>query len=125
MKQYRVPAGYNFIQSIHRTYRQVQDPIGSMEESMRKYNGTYSVMLGMAKFIVTQDPAFIDYILRGNHRNYNKSPIQTKQLGRFLGNGLLTSNGDYWLKQRRLIQPGFHSERIHALYGIIQRTIDE
>jgi cytochrome P450 len=124
MKHYRIPEGYNFIQSIHRTYRQVKDPIGSMEESMQKYDGTYSVMLGMAKFIVTQDPALIDYILRGNHRNYNKSPIQTKQLGRFLGNGLLTSNGDYWLKQRRLIQPGFHYERIHALYGIIQRTID-
>jgi cytochrome P450 len=125
MKKYNVPPGYNFIQSIPRTYKQVKDPIGSMEESMRKYNGTYSVMLGTAKFIVTQDPAFIDYVLRGNHRNFEKSPIQTKQLGRFLGNGLLTSNGEYWLKQRRLIQPGFHSERIRALYDIIRRTVDD
>jgi cytochrome P450 len=122
--KHQVPAGYNFLQSIPRTIRQVRDPIGTMEESMRRFDGTYSVMLGSTKFIVTQDPAFIDYILRGNQRNYSKSPIQTKQLGRFLGNGLLTSNGEYWLRQRRLIQPGFHSERIHALYGIIQRTID-
>jgi cytochrome P450 len=124
MKPYRIPEGYNFFQSISRTIKQVRDPIGSMEESMRKYDGTYSVMLGSSKFIVTQDPAFIDYVLRGNHRNYHKSPIQTKQLGRFLGNGLLTSNGEYWLRQRRLIQPGFHTEKIQALYEIIQRTID-
>jgi cytochrome P450 len=124
MKKYNVPPGYNFIQSIPRTYKQVKDPIGSMEESMRRYAGTYSVMMGTGKFIVTQDPAFIDYVLRGNHRNFEKSPIQTKQLGRFLGNGLLTSTGEYWLKQRRLIQPGFHSERIRGLYDIIRRTVD-
>ena len=124
MKTQQIPEGYNFFQSISRTIKQVKDPIGSMEESMRKYDGTYSVMLGTSKFIVTQDPAFIDYVLRGNHRNYHKSPIQTKQLGRFLGNGLLTSNGEYWLRQRRLIQPGFHADKINALYDIIQRTID-
>lgn len=124
MKSNRIPPGYDFFESISRTIKQVKDPIGSMEESMARYNGTYSVMLGSTKFIVTQDPAFIDYVLRGNHRNYHKSPIQTKQLGRFLGNGLLTSNGEYWLRQRRLIQPGFHVEKIHALYDIIQRTVD-
>jgi cytochrome P450 len=124
MKRYRVPAGYNFLESIPRTIRQVSNPIGTMEESMRRFDGTYSVMLGTSKFINTQDPALIDYVLRGNHRNFDKSPIQTKQLGRFLGNGLLTSNGEYWLKQRRLIQPGFHTEKIHALYHIIERTVD-
>jgi cytochrome P450 len=124
MKRYRVPEGYNFLQSIPRTIRQVSNPIGTMEESMRRFGGTYSVMLGTTKFIATQDPALIDYVLRGNHRNFEKSPIQTKQLGRFLGNGLLTSNGEYWLKQRRLIQPGFHAEKILALYPIIEKTID-
>lgn len=74
--------------------------------------------------IATQDPGFIDYVLKTNHKNYYKSPILTEQLGRFLGKGLLTSNGEYWLKQRRLIQPGFHPEKIHALYGIIKRTVD-
>ncbi len=119
-----VPPGYNFLQSIPRTIKQVWDPIGSMEESMARHHGTYSVMLGSAKFIVTQDPRFIDHVLRGNHRNYQKSPIVTQQLGRFLGKGLLTSNGEYWLRQRRLIQPGFHAEKIHALYDIMERTID-
>ena len=42
-----------------------------------------------------------------------------------MGKGLLTANGHYWLKQRRLIQPGFHAEKIHSLYAIIKKTIDD
>ncbi|HEY0653160.1 MAG TPA: cytochrome P450 [Chryseosolibacter sp.] len=121
----KLPPGYNFLQSLWRTYKQVKDPIGTIEESMEKFHGTYSVNLGRMNLIATQDPAFIDYVLKGNHKNYYKSKILTEQLGRFIGNGLLTSNGDYWLKQRRLIQPGFHHEKIHALFSIIKRTVDD
>lgn len=96
-----------------------------MEESMARFDGTYAVNLGARRMIATQDPGFIDYVLRTNHKNYYKSPILTEQLGRFLGKGLLTSNGEYWLKQRRLIQPGFHTDKIRALYGIIKRTVDQ
>jgi cytochrome P450 len=96
-----------------------------MEESMKKFGGTYAVNLGATRMIATQDPLFIDYVLKTNHKNYYKSRILTEQLGRFLGHGLLTSNGEYWLKQRRLIQPGFHHEKIHALFGIMKRTVDD
>lgn len=125
MKKYSPPKGYTFLQSIVRTYKQVKNPIGTMEESMRKFNGTYAVNLGMTRMISTQDPGLIDHVLRINHKNYHKSPIQTEKLGRFLGKGLLTSNGDYWLKQRRLIQPGFHSSKLHALYAIIKKTVED
>jgi cytochrome P450 len=112
MKKYVLPAGYSFFASISRTLKQVKDPIGSMEESMKQ-------------FISTQDPALIEYVLKGNHRNYDKSEFQTKQLGRFLGKGLLTSNGEFWLRQRRLIQPGFHYEKIQALYSNMKGTVDD
>lgn len=96
-----------------------------MQESMQRFDGTYTVNLGSRRLIATQDPGFIDYVLRANHKNYHKSAIQTEELGRFLGKGLLTINGDYWLKQRRLIQPGFHIDKIHALYAIIKKTVDD
>lgn len=125
MENYSMPEGYNFLQSLWRTYKQVKDPIGTMEESMAQFNGTYSVNLGARRLIATQDPGFIDYVLKSNHKNYHKSAIQTEELGKFLGKGLLTSNGEYWLKQRRLIQPGFHIEKIYALYDIIKKTVDD
>jgi cytochrome P450 len=125
MSSHSLPDGYNFLQSLWRTYKQVKNPIGSMEESMKRFNGTYAVNLGTTRMIATQDPLFIDYILKTNHKNYYKSRILTEQLGRFLGHGLLTSNGEYWLKQRRLIQPGFHHDKLHSLFLIMKRTIDE
>jgi cytochrome P450 len=125
MKRYTLPDGYSLFESFLRTYKQVKDPIGAMEESMEKFQGTYAVNLGSRRLIATQDPGFIDYVLKTNHKNYFKSTILTEQLGRFLGKGLLTSNGEYWLKQRRLIQPGFHLEKIKALYGIIKKTTDD
>ncbi len=125
MKKYALPPGYTLLQSFVRTYKQVKDPVGSMQESMRKFDGTYSVNLGAKRLIATQDPGFIDYVLKTNHKNFYKSTILTEQLGRFLGKGLLTSNGEYWLKQRRLIQPGFHPDKIRALYGIIKKTVDQ
>jgi cytochrome P450 len=125
MKHYALPDGYSLFESFLRTYKQVKDPIGAMEESMQKFNGTYAVNLGSRRLVATQDPGFIDYVLKTNHKNYFKSAILTEQLGRFLGHGLLTSNGEYWLKQRRLIQPGFHLEKIKALYGIIKKTVDD
>jgi cytochrome P450 len=125
MKQYIFPKGYNLLTSVPRMFKQINDSIGTMEESMHRFNGTYAVHLGMKKYIITQDPGFIDHVMRGNHRNYHKSPFQTESLGKFLGKNLLTSNGEYWLRQRRLIQPGFHSDKIQGLYQIIGETADE
>jgi hypothetical protein len=51
--------------------------------------------LGNRKLILTQNPEFINYILKENHRNYNKSELTTKRGAKFLGKGLLFSNGDY------------------------------
>jgi cytochrome P450 len=124
MTKYKSPGGYSFLQSLSRTYKQVKNPIGTMEESMARFDGTYAINLGTLRMIVTQDAEFIEHVLKTNHRNYHKSTFQTDRLGRFLGKGLLTSNGDHWLKQRRLIQPGFHMDKIHALYSIMKKTTD-
>ncbi|MGC3945735.1 MAG: cytochrome P450 [Chryseolinea sp.] len=120
-----MPPGYSFFPSMVRTYKQAKNPIGTMQESMSRFNGTYTVNLGMMRIIATQNPGLIEHVLKSNHRNYQKSELQTEYLGKFLGKGLLTANGDYWLKQRRLIQPGFHTEKIHALYVTIKNTIDK
>jgi len=120
-----MPPGYSFFPSMVRTYKQANNPISTMQESMSRFNGTYTVNMGMMRIIATQNPGLIDHVLKSNHRNYQKSEIQTKYLGKFIGKGLLTANGDYWLKQRRLIQPGFHTEKIHALYANIKNTVDK
>lgn len=62
-------------------------------------------------------PDAIEYILSTNARNFIKSmSVRSNFFQRLIGNGLLTSEGDFWRRQRRLAQPAFHRQRI-STYG--------
>ena len=125
-KTYNLPDGYSLFQTALKTSRFLNDPVNFISKSMESFSGTYSAALGInRKLIITQNPGFINYVLKENHKNYNKSELATDRAVKFFGKGLLFSNGDYWLKQRRLIQPAFHREKLHGLYAIIIRSIDE
>lgn len=126
MAQYNYPPGYSIFDTYARALKVVKNPLETMMESVEIYGDSYSVADGIGgnRMILTQDPEFIDYVLRRNQKNYHKSRMVTEKLGRFIGNGLLTSNGAYWLRQRRLIQPGFHPQKVKELYTIMQATID-
>jgi cytochrome P450 len=102
--------------SLLNSVRFLRNPLEVISENLRQYGDTYTFHLGgIQKGMMTANPEIIQHILQKNHRNYRKSPIHFDKLARFLGNGLLTSDGEYWLRQRRLIQPGFHRTRLAAL----------
>src|SRR5258708_33100465 len=126
MEIYNFPNGYSFFDTYKRVIKVVNNPLESILESVIRFGDSYTVYSGLSKrMILTQDPEFIDYVLKKNHKNYYKSAMVSKKLARFIGHGLLTSNGPYWLQQRRLIQPGFHIQKIQALYTIMKKTIDD
>jgi cytochrome P450 len=66
----------------------------------------------------------IEKILVTEQRNFAKGERLRKTAHRILGNGLFTSDGDFWLRQRRLAQPAFHRQRI-ASYGDIMVNYTE
>ncbi|HEX3766978.1 MAG TPA: cytochrome P450 [Puia sp.] len=120
---YHFPPGNNRWQSLFTSLTFLKNPIGVISRNMEKFSGTYSAHLwGRGKIIITEDPDFIQYVLKDNHINYQKSELSTKTAARLFGNGLLFSNGQYWLKQRRLIQPGFHHNKIQDLFEIVIGT---
>ena len=125
-KKYNLPVGYSLFQTTLKSKEFLNNPIRFISKSMEAFSGTYSASLGInRRLIITQSPDFINYILKENHRNYNKSELATERAVKFFGKGLLFSNGDYWLRQRRLIQPAFHREKLQGLYSIIIKSIDD
>jgi len=101
-----------------------KNPIPFHRKFFDKYGDTFSVRLGRKRYLMlSRDKDFAQYILQKNHKNYYKSKIQTKYLSKYLGHGLLTINGEFWLKQRRLIQPAFHKQKMASLVGLMQQTI--
>lgn len=70
-------------------------------------------------------PEDIEYILSTNAKNFIKPmTLRSNFFSRLLGNGLLTSEGEFWRRQRRLAQPAFHRQRISA-YGDVMVEFTE
>ena len=125
-KKFNLPVGYSLLQTTIKSKEFLNNPVKFITKSMEAFSGTYSASLGInTKLILTQNSDFINYILVENQRNYNKSELATERAVEFFGKGLLFSNGNYWLRQRRLIQPAFHREKLQGLYGIIIKSIDK
>jgi cytochrome P450 len=76
-----------------------------------RYGPIASAKVGRTRFFYVNDPAAIEDMLVTHGRSYMKGR-GTQRLERLLGMGLLTSNGATHLKQRRLVQPAFHRDRI-------------
>src|ERR1700749_1986337 len=80
---------------------------------------------GVKEAIVTTNPGVIQHVLKTNSENYHKSEIQTRRMGPFLGKGLLTTHGEVWRTQRRLIQKGFDRKQLEVLSSIMQDSLAE
>lgn len=102
-----------------------KNPIPYLNQGLSEFGDTYKMYLGgIVEGIITVNPAIIQHVLQKNHRNYKKSKLATETVAKYVGNGLLTSDGDYWLRQRRLIQPGFHKAKLAALVNTMNQETD-
>lgn len=103
----------------------LKNPLPFHHKNFEKHGDNFLVQVGPKSSVMfTRDAGFTKHMLQKNHRSYQKSSLQTRDLGKYIGNGLLTANGDYWLKQRRLIQPAFHKKKIEGLLQTILGAID-
>lgn len=85
---------------------------------------TFSIKIGKNKHVIlSRDNEVAQHILQKQQKNYQKSELQTKFVSKYLGHGLLTVNGDFWLRQRRLIQPAFHKQQMNQLVHNMQQTV--
>ena len=103
-----------------------RNPVQVLSGYTKNFGDTFRIYLGgLKEAIVTIDPAVIQHVLKTNSENYQKSEIQVKRMGHFLGKGLLTTHGEAWRTQRRLIQKGFDRTQLDALSSIMQDSLAE
>lgn len=101
-----------------------RNPVQVLSRYNEIFGDTFWIRLGgLKEAIVTIDPAVIQHVLKTNAENYQKSEIQVKRMGHFLGKGLLTTHGEAWRTQRRLIQTGFDRKQLDALSSIMQDSL--
>jgi cytochrome P450 len=84
----------------------------------------FKTVFGFSWYLIA-DPAGIERVLQTNQGNYRKAPIMTKALAMVIGNGLVISEGDFWRRQRRLMQPAFHRQRLAMLADTMSRSAQD
>jgi len=95
-----------------------KNPTAVFLDAANRYGEVSYFKIGPRHGFLVTNPADIRHVLQDNARNYRKSPLYDK-LRVLLGNGLLTSEGDFWLRQRRIAQPAFHRQRIAGLAEVM------
>jgi hypothetical protein len=81
----------------------------------REYGDLVPLRFFWKRILFVNHPDYIEQVLATNHRRVVKDLGQRADRA-LIGNGLFLSEGDCWLRQRRMMQPAFHRERI-AAYG--------
>jgi cytochrome P450 len=76
------------------------------------YGDVVSLQMAHWPALFLNHPEHFEHVLVDNHRNFIKHRFFFRHVTEIFGHGLLTNEGAPWLRQRRLMQPAFHRERI-------------
>jgi cytochrome P450 len=105
-----------------------RDMLGFFARCAHNYGDLVSVRLGPRKIHLAYHPDFVEQVLVTENRKFGKSYV-FELLRPMLGNGLVNSEGQFWLRQRRLIQPAFNKSNVNSYSGTIiantQRLLGE
>ena len=106
--------------------------LGGTDESLRlmrdcfsQFGDTYRVFAparGVYNYVINH-PDDVKRVMLSNHRNYTKGEGMDR-VKILLGNGIMTSEGDHWRRQRRMMQPSFH-RRVIDQFGRLIEEVNE
>ena len=96
----------------------MRDPLRFLRSTQERYGDVVGVALGPLKVTLLSHPDLVEDVLVTRSKLFQKDAFLQTTLRPVLGEGLLSSEGDFWRRQRRLAQPAFHRDRI-ASYGEI------
>ncbi|MEJ1222691.1 cytochrome P450 [Sediminicola sp. 1XM1-17] len=111
-------------QVLKNARRILKNPLPFHHENFEAHGDSFKVQLTTKETVLfTRNPGLIKHILQKQHKKFEKSPLQTVDLAKYIGHGILTSNGEHWRTHRRMVQPAFHKKKLQNLMGVIREAI--
>lgn len=105
------PPGPPFWEGLATSWRFAHDPFGLMRQWQRDYGDIVFLNAGIAHFYWLFHPDLARQVLVTQAKQFRRAGRQVEVLREWDGDGLVTSDGDFWLRQRRLVQPAFNPRR--------------
>jgi cytochrome P450 len=100
-----------------------RDRLGLFTRCAREFGDVARIRLGPRRIYLLSHPDAIESVVVRQAKSFNKH-FALRLTPLVLGQGLLTSEGDFWLRQRRLIQPVFSRARIHGYASDMVRAVE-
>jgi cytochrome P450 len=97
-------------------YHPNQDLLSWMQQNFERFGDIYRASVHGNAVYVINSPEYAEHVLLRNWENYPRAGPVIKRIALSLGNGLMSSNGAHWVKQRRMIQPAFTREAVAAQF---------
>src|SRR5579871_5215532 len=114
---HRYPPGpTDWLLGIPQILRLRADLLGHYHGLARAYGDAVHLRLGPYHYYLFFHPDQVREVLVAKAKQFVKLPSLRKILARLDGDGLVFSEGEFWLRQRRLVQPAFHARRLEG-YG--------
>ena len=105
--------------SGHSIREMVREPLNFFKNIVTQYGDIVCYRPAPEPAYLLNHPDYVRHVLVDNNRNYSKTTSSNLLFNKVVGEGLLTSEGETWRKQRRMMQPAFHHTRIEKLDGMI------
>ena len=115
------PSGHFLLGSLPAMRR---DPLKNFLAAFNEFGEVVRFRFGPMVGHLVSAPSGVNQVLAENNKNYGKQTRGFKNLRRVLGNGLLTSEGEFWKRQRRIAQPAFHRQRIAGFGAAMVRAAE-
>lgn len=93
------------------------DPYEYLKNIMLEQGDFVQLNFGPQPVYLVSHPDYLQRILRDNYQNYRKPDLLYSAGREVAGNGLVFSSGDFWLRQRRMIQPHLHRKQLEHLFA--------
>lgn len=115
MSELKRPPGPPGLPILGNTLQYGRDPLGLLTRCAREYGDIVRLRLGFGTFHVLNHPDLVERVLRELADKVRKDEL-TRSISSILGQGLVTSDGPFWRRQRKLAQPAFQHQAIER-YG--------
>lgn len=115
------PPGYQLL----KLKRLQTQPLEYLGELWHEYGDLtrISVMPGF-NIILATHPDHAEHILTTHAERYGKADFFLKAMGAVQGEGLFTSEGEFWRSHRRLVQPAFHQQQLVKLHSVMWNCVE-
>ncbi|MFT3767302.1 MAG: cytochrome P450 [Minicystis sp.] len=114
------PRGHRLIGMLPEVLR---DPLRAVTRIADEHGDCACIEVGPERFYLLSRPEHAQYVLRDRAANFVKDGSLWKAAELLVGKGLGTSDGSLWLRQRRMMQPQFHRQRLAGIASIMTEAI--